>query len=110
MPLSGILIAAAAIALLVVAWSVLQIHNTEQREADRPASTDGAGRPATVVCRRADADAAGDLVRYVTFNIRSEGRREFAIPAGVDDDSLTPGNRGDLFCEGDRFIRFEQDF
>ncbi len=107
MQLPAILIAAVAIALLVVAWCVLQIHNTDQRAT--PAVPDTAeGKDATVVCRRVDADASGDLVRYVTFQVRSEGRQELALPAGYDDEHLTPGNKGRLFCVGEEFVRFEQ--
>ena len=107
-----ILIPALVIVLLVLAWCFLQTYNAAQRKS-APAAPRAAvreGDAASVVTRRADVSPAGELVRYVTFNVRGKGRLELAIPTGYDDDVLSPGNQGQLFCDETGFVRFEQTY
>ena len=83
----AVLFAAIVLPLLVLAWCFLQNYNAAQRKT-APASPRAAaslGDSASVVTRRADVSPAGELVRYVTFQLRGKGRLELAIPADYDD-------------------------
>lgn len=106
----SILIAAFCLALLVLAWCFLQTYNNDQRKTSSGEKAAQAGCGAVVVCRRADVSAAGELLRYVTFDVKGKGRTELAIPDGYDDDVLTPGNQGILQQDESGFVSFVQSY